>query len=257
MWRRVRFFFRERYWWIVAFFGVVLVLIGSCLAPTYTVWGAGLVGIGTSMLAAMLVSFAGPDGEETYRKFLQMGVKDFYANRTMVPSESWVDWLESAQRSCILLGQANGEWTRDDRFEPALVSRLIAGVQVEIFFLSPNSPAAKVRQKEDQQKLNTEKRITESITTLLQIRDRLTATARDRLTIRTYDAMPSLGVTWIDDWMLVTHYLAGFNNLTSPALRVESNPNPRSPYAVYAKNVDRIRDKFSEKVTDDAKFTNE
>jgi hypothetical protein len=51
--------------------------------------------------------------------------------------------------------------------------------------------------------------------------------------------------------MLVTHYLAGFNNLTAPALRVESSPTPRSPYAVYAKNVDRIREKFSAEVTDD------
>jgi len=257
-WRRVRFFFRERYWWIVAFIGVVLVLIGSCLSPMQPLVASALVGIGASMLAAMLVSFAGPDGEETYRKFLQMGVKDFYANRNMVPNESWVDWLEGSQRSCILLGQANGEWIRDDRFEPALVSRLIAGVQVEIFFLDPTSTAADVRQMEDQQKLDTKKRIKESIRALLQIRSRLTDTARKRLTIYTYDATPSLGVTWIDDWMLVTHYLAGFNNLTSPALRVESNPNPRSPYAVYAKNVDRIRAR-SKKVADEDvdKYTNE
>lgn len=64
-------------------------------------------------------------------------------------------------------------------------------------------------------------------------------------------------MTWIDDWMLVTHYLAGFNNLTSPALRVESIPKPRSPYAVYAKNVERIREKFSTEITDEnvGKFT--
>ncbi|HXP86526.1 MAG TPA: hypothetical protein VN841_17490 [Bryobacteraceae bacterium] len=105
------------------------------------------------MLAAMLVSFAGPDGEETYQNFLQMGVADFYANRNMVPNESWVDWLEGAQRTCILLGQAHGEWIRDDRFQPALVSRLIAGVHVQIFFLDPTKPVAEVRQKEDQQKL--------------------------------------------------------------------------------------------------------
>ena len=225
----------------------------------HTLLGSALVGIGASMLAAMLVSFAGPDGEETYRKFLQMGVTDFYANRNMVPNESWVDWLEGAQRSCILLGQAHGEWIRDDRFEPALVSRLIAGVQVQIFFLDPTTTAADVRQKEDQQKLATTKRIRDSIRELWAIRSRLNDTARDHLTVYTYHATPSLGVTWIDDWMLVTHYLAGFNNLTAPALRVESSPKPRSPYAVYAKNVDRIREKFSEIVTDDNvdKYTNE
>ena len=109
-------------------------LVGSFLSDEYALLSAALVGIGTSMLAAMLVSFAGPNGEETYQKFLQMGVTDFYPNRNMVPNECWVNWLEGAQRSCILFGQAHGEWIRDDRFEPALASRLIAGVEVEIFF---------------------------------------------------------------------------------------------------------------------------
>jgi len=217
----------------------------------HTLWGSALVGIGASMLAAMLVSFAGPDGEETYQKFLQMGVTDFYPNRNMVPTESWVDWLEGAQRNCVLLGQAHSEWIRDDRFEPALLSRLIAGVQVQIFFLDPTKEPADVRQKEDQQKLDTKKRIKGSIRALWDIRSRLPEAARDRLAIYTYDATPSLGVTWVDDWMLVTHYLAGFNNLTSPALRVESSPKARSPYAVYAKNVDRIREKFSMLVDQD------
>jgi hypothetical protein len=217
----------------------------------HILWGSALVGIGASMLAAMLVSFAGPDGEETYRKFLQLGVTDFYPNRNMVPNESWVDWLEGAQRRCVLLGQAHGEWIRDDRFEPALVGRLISGVQVEIFFLDPTTEAAEVRQKEDYQKLKTQTRIRDSIKALWEIRSRLDNAAKERLCIFTYAATPSLGVTWIDDWMLVTHYLAGFNNLTAPALRVESSPKPRSPYAVYAKNVDRIREKFSERVTDE------
>jgi len=203
------------------------------------------------MLATMLVSFAGPNGEETYQKFLQMGVTGFYANRSTVPNEYWVDWLEGAQRSCILLGQAHGEWIKDDRFESALVGRLIAGVKIEIFFLNPGTPEATVREKEDQQKLRTKERIRDSIRVLWKIRSQLNDAAKGRLTVYTYDATPSLGVTWIDDWMLVTHYLAGFSNLTAPALRVESSPNSRCPYAVYARNVDQIREKFSTKVTDD------
>ncbi len=203
------------------------------------------------MLAAMLVTFAGPNGEETYQKFLQMGVTDFYPNRNMVPKESWVDWLESAQRSCILLGQAHGEWIRDDRFEPALVGRLVAGVKIEIFFLNPNTSEADVREKEDQQKRHTKARIKESIRMLWEIRGRLNDTEKERLAIYTYAATPSLGVTWVDNWMLVTHYLAGFSNLTSPALRVEHGPSSRCPYAVYARNVDHIRDNRSKKVNDE------
>jgi hypothetical protein len=256
--RRLRFFFRERYWWIVLFFGVVLLLIGAFISSDHMRLGPALVGIGTSMLATMLVSFSGPDGDETYRDFLQLGVREFYANRNKVPNDSWVDWLESAQRSCLLLGIAHGNWTDDDRFEAALMSRLVAGIKIEILFLDPATEAADTREKEDHQKKTTKDRIRDSIRKLWEIRNRLPKDAQARLSIYTYTATPSLGVTWIDDWMLVTHYLAGFNNLTSPALKVESSPNPLSPYAVYAKNVERIRDMHSEKVSEEniEKFTN-
>lgn len=202
------------------------------------------------MLAAMLVSFFGPAGEDTYHKFLQMGVTDFYPSRNKVPTECWVDWLEGAQRQCTLLGQAHSEWIRDDRFEPALLSRLTAGVQVHILFLNPKARTADEREREDQQKVRTRDRIKNAIRDLWAIRSRIGSPARERLFIYTYDATPSLGVTWVDDWMLVTHYLAGFNNLTSPALRVESNSKARSPYAVYAMNVTRIREKFSTLIDD-------
>jgi hypothetical protein len=182
-----------------------------------------------------------------------MGVTNFYADRSLVPNESWVDWLAGAQRRCILLGQAHGEWIRDYRFKDALRNRLMEGVQVEVFFLDPTSHAADVREREDRQTPGTKERIKGSIKALWEIRKGLNdATTRDRLTVYTYSATPSLGVTWIDDWMLVTHYLAGLNNLTSPALRVEPSTKLRSPYAVYAKNVEQIRDPlYSTKVTDE------
>jgi hypothetical protein len=251
VWQRVRFHFREKYWWVVLFFGVVFTLVGWCLSPTHPTVGSALVGIGTSMLATMLVSFAGPDGDETYRNFLGLGVRGFYASRNKVANDLWVEWLEGAQRHCILFGIANGEWTRDEGFEPALASRLIAKVQIQVFFLDPNSPEADVREKEDQQKLELRGRIRASIRKLWEMRSRLNDDAKGRLSVYTYRATPSLGVTWIDDWMLVTHYLAGSNNLTSPALRVESIPKKGSPYAVYRKNVEEIREKFSTEVTDD------
>jgi Domain of unknown function (DUF5919) len=251
VWRRLRFFFRERYWWIVAFWGVVLVLVGSFLSILYPLFATALVGIGSSMIATMLVSFAGPDAGETYQKIIRMGVTEFYPNRKMVPNEWWVNSLESAQRTCILLGQAHGEWIRDDRFESALIGRLSAGIRIEIFFLDPTTSEASLREREDRhQRLETKSRIRNSIAALWAIRGKLNAAAKERLTVYTYDATPTVGVTWIGDWMLVTHYLAGFNNLTSPALRVRSNSDPRCPYDVYAKNVSQIREKFSTEVTE-------
>jgi hypothetical protein len=154
-----------------------------------------------------------------------------------------------AQRNAnamCLVGQAHGEWCLDTGFETALVERLRAGKTVEMFFLNPRGAGVELRQKEDRSGLkNTKARIRGSLKTVWDISQHLEEEARARLVIHVYDCTPSLGVTWIDDWMLVTHYLAGSVNLTSPALLVKSQPDAKSLYAVYGDNVDRIREKFS------------
>lgn len=217
-------------------------------------------GIGGSVIATVIVSLAGPLGEEVYQSFLRLGVTRFYSNRSLVENDQWVKWLRDAQMRCILLGHAHGEWCLDNGFEPALIDRLMAGVNVEIFFLNPKGAGADLRHQEDSLGLrNTKARIRNSIRAVWNISERLTGKARTRLTIYVYDSTPSLGVTWIDDWMLVTHYLAGSVNRTSPALRVESRPDSKSLYAVYEENINSIRIKFSTIVTKDNvdTYTNE
>ena len=66
-----------------------------------------------------------------------------------------------------------------------------------------------------------------------------------------YEATPSLGLTWIDGTMFVTHYLAGSINRTSPLLRIESRLGSDTLYAVYAENVRKIRDDFSTRITNE------
>jgi hypothetical protein len=59
-----------------------------------------------------------------------------------------------------------------------------------------------------------------------------------------YDSTPSTGATWIDDFMIVTHYLAGFPNRTSPAFKIE-DVGPESLFSVFKLNIERIREKVS------------
>ena len=191
--------------------------------------------------------------EEAYQRFLRVGVTNFYANRKQVPNDDWVKWLRSAKRRCILLGHAHGEWCKDPGFRPALIDRLRNRVQVEIFFLNPDGLAAQLRHKEDSTGLrDTKKRIRRSLRVVWAIRNGLEPSAKERLKLYVYDATPSLGVTWIDDFMVVTHYLASFTNLTSPALVVEPGPYSdtlETLYAVYEQDVEGIRANFSAEIT--------
>jgi hypothetical protein len=210
-------------------------------------------GIGASVLATAIVSFAGPSGEEAYQRFLSLGVTNFYSSRNQVPNGDWVRRLCDAKHRCILLGQAHGNWLEDPGFQPALVDRLRNGVHVEMFFLDPGGKAVQLRQQEDSIGIrDTKTRIRKSLRAIWKIRSELEPTLKEQLRIYVYDATPSLGVTWIDSVMLVTHYLAGSSNLTSPALVVEPRPVSDTPYATYDQNVSRIRaSSFTHEVTAD------
>jgi hypothetical protein len=250
--RRTGYFFKQNYWRGLLIAGLALESFAAVFWESYPRFAGVLAGIGGSILATVIVTWAGPAGEVVYQSFLRLGVAKFWSDRSLVPKDQWVMWLKSTPIRCILLGQAHGEWCLDTGFEPALVERLRMGRTVEIFFLNPKGAGVELRQKEDRSGLmNTKARIRGSLRAVWDISQGLEEEVRTRLTIYVYDATPSLGVTWIDDWMLVTHYLAGSVNLTSPALLVKSQPDSKSLYAVYEGNVNRIKEKFSERVTQD------
>jgi hypothetical protein len=223
------------------------VLAGGASVAWYYGWigqirGSLLVGIGSSAIAAALVAYLGPFSEAAYRRFISLGIDRAWPSREAVNKRDWVDWLGTATYKCVLLGIAHGEWCRDPRFPPALRDCLERGVRVKILFLNPNSGPAQLRAREEQKKRITTDAIRKSIGFVWDFREDLTAGVRDRLSVYVYDATPSCGLTWIDDFMIVTHYLAGLPNRTSPALRV-SPPHigmESSLYSIYAENLQNI-----------------
>lgn len=256
--RRIKFFFTLNHSHGIFWTGLVLAILGGAFWQSTPRIAGLLAGIGGSILATVIVTLLSPATADVYQSFLRLGVTKFWANRNMVENDQWVKWLRQAQMRFILLGHAHGEWIRDDGFEPALIERLKAGKTVEIFFLDPNGDGAALRQKEEKEKRDTRDTIRRSISALWEISKALDAGARGKLTIYVYDSTPSLGVTWIDNWMLVTHYLAGSTNRTSPALKVEAQPDATCPYAVYEHNVNHIRDRSTIVTTENIrKYTNE
>jgi hypothetical protein len=205
------------------------------------------VSVGSSLIAAALVTLLSPVSREVYQRFLRLGIQDVYPSRDEIPKKQWTAWLRGARHRCVLLGIANNNWCRDGDFEPALFDRLRSKVDVEIFFLDPTSQEVVTRGKEDEGR-NTEETIRKSIQMVWGLREKLASDSQlqQRLKLYVYGATPSSGMTWVDSIMIVTHYLAGFANVTSPALiakPVQNSPGERDLYSTYAENLERIRDR--------------
>jgi hypothetical protein len=117
-----------------------------------------------------------------------------------------------------------------------------------MLFLRPDSQPAETRTLEESVRRNTADAIRESIKFVWELRGSLPAGVRDRLRLYVYNATPSCGLTWIDDFMIATHYLAGLPNRTSPALRVKPPQfgMEQSLYNVYSENLQNIESRSTE-----------
>jgi len=251
---RVTLFFRKSSSALISALGFALVIAGISLAQCrdYATLAAVLTGIGGSLLAAAIVFFLSPANDEFYQKFLALGITDAFPSRNAIEYGFWVQWLRRAQSNCTLFGIAHGEWCRDREFPDALADRLRHNVGVKMFFLNPNKPVAETRAKEDAVRKMKET-IQNSIRFMWKLRSGLEEAPQRRLKLYVYDATPTCGATWIDSSMLVAHYLAGFPNLTSPALIVDwvsSGAGTPDLYSVYKENIEKIEKDFSTEITD-------
>jgi len=211
--------------------------------------GSLFIGIGSSVIAAAIVAFLSPFSEYAFRRFIALGIDKVWSSRETVPEQNWVQWIREAENSCILLGVAHGNWFDDDGFKPALIDRLKHGVSVKILFLNPDKPAADIRAREEargKHHRDTKQKIRKAIKRAWEIRETLEPGVRKRLRLYVYEATPSCGLTWVDDRMIVTHYLAGLVDLTSPAVLLKpAQIGMGGLFDVYAKNFDKIETEWT------------
>src|SRR5216684_2919457 len=111
--------------------------------------GSLLVGVGAAVIAAAIFAYLTPFNEPAFRKFLSLGIEDFWPSRNKIDEDYWVDRVHGAKESCTLLGIAHGKWCEDKRFHPTLSERLNHGVMFKMLFLNPDSSAAELRATEE------------------------------------------------------------------------------------------------------------
>ena len=230
---------------VAGLLGLFLAIIGASLAACerLTQLSTILVSVGTSLIAAAVVTYLSPVSREVYQKFVGLGIGDVFPSRDDIPKRHWCGWIRQARHQCVLLGIANNNWCGDGDFEPSVLKAVRSGVEIKVLFLSPVGNARKTRAHEDNRR-DLESVIRSSIKFVWEdVRGKLDREpeAQNLLKLYVYDATPSSGMTWIDDrFMVVTHYLAGFANVTSPALIVKpviDDPDGRDLYRTYEENV--------------------
>jgi hypothetical protein len=228
--------------------GLVLAVVSSLLwyrAVIDPIVGSLLVGVGAAVIAAAIFAYLSPFNEPAFRRLLSLGVEEVWSSRQEIEDPYWVDRLHGAQENCTLLGIAHGKWCDDVRFAPTLSERLNHGVMFKMFFLNPESSAAELRAIEEKRQKNgrdTRDAIRRSINTMWTFRQELEPGVRDRLRLYVYKATPSCGLMWIGQTMVVTHYLPGLPDVTSPALLVTPPAGgiEKSLYNTYARNVESM-----------------
>ena len=236
--------------------GVVLISVGGVFALQGWGYRASVIsGVGGSLVAAAIVTLLSPANSEEFQTFKSLGIRFIKLNRNKIDGDNWCRWIRDARQHCTMLGIAHHGWCGDGEFPEAVRLGVGRGVDIKFFFLNPLGALADQRAKEDLRAArNTKQEIRDSIRFMWQLKSGLPPEVRGHFKLFIYEATPSSGTTWVDEFMIVTHYLAGFPNVTSPTLTVvpakSTEQGKHDLYDIYRENVRKIEEKFATEITE-------
>jgi hypothetical protein len=103
--------------------------------------------------------------------------------------------------------------------EEKLKGAVARGVEVEILFLNPESTIAAQRETEEIVRA-TRRDTVNAMSWFMTLKESLAGPESARLSLKIYDSLPTCGITWVDTYFLVSHYLAGEANRFAPGFVV-------------------------------------
>jgi hypothetical protein len=149
-----------------------------------------------------------------------LGVRRLFLDRNQeMSNEHWSALMRSATQHYRVIGVANHGYVRPGNVaasKEAFRTILERKVPVEIIWLNPASDLMRRREAEEQR--TTGRDAIDAILWFWDFRANLKPALQKRLTLMCYDALPTCGITWVDDFFIVTHYLAYENDKTCPGL---------------------------------------
>jgi hypothetical protein len=204
--------FQRRSLQLTGVIALALIAIGVVAGPTKTM-GAVLVSLGTALLSSVVVAAVALEREDFAQSMLDHGLQRLFENRKTAFADSyWTGLVRNVRSHYRVLGTANHGYLFDEQarkdtgesFRDAIVKRRVA---VEMLWLRPDSDIARLREAEEGRR--TIEDTLESIVFFWEFRESLPDDSRERFALREYDTLPSCGLTWADDQMIVTTTLQG------------------------------------------------
>jgi hypothetical protein len=224
---RVLLQFQRKTLWIAAVAAGLGIALSAFLKPTHTRGGAIVLAISASVLASLIVAAIALERATEASEFQRAGVTNIFVDRLSdIPVGAWTKLLAGATKHFRVLGTSNHGYLNSDdaknETEAALRSAVRRKhVKVEFLWLPPDGELAKLREEEEGERTLRADGC-EAIMFFYELRSKLEDKQPERVSLREYKSLPTCGITWADDSLVVTHYLAGRLNLRAPGLVLNS-----------------------------------
>jgi hypothetical protein len=213
-------------------FAALAALLGIALAgvfnPTHAPGAAIALAVSASVLASLIVAAIALERAAIADDFTAAGVMRIFVNRKKdIPDEAWARLLAGVHDHFKVLGTSSHGYLNDstakEDTEQAIRKALTRPkVTVEFLWLNPESQLAKIRESEEGVRALVSDTC-EAIAFFYDLAASLPPEQAERVSLRVYKSLPTCGITWADDYLIVTHYLAGRLNLRAPGLILNAN----------------------------------
>jgi len=219
--------FRRRALWISGLAACLGIVIACFLDPVTTREGAIILSISASVLASLVVAAIALERNEFADYLIGLGIDQVFKDRLQeIPPKLWTDLLAGVQHHFYVLGMANHGYLNNigakEETREALTKALRRkNVRVEFLWLDPTTTLAENREDEEG-KRGLRRDACESIIFFWELAQNLEKKQRDRLSLREYTSLPTCGITWADNQLIVTHYLAAQLNLRAPGMVLDA-----------------------------------
>ncbi len=247
-------------------------LVAGLLNPVTTIEGALVLSISASVLASLIVAAIALERNEFADYLLGLGIAQVFQDRLHeIDEKLWTDLLGGVEQHFFVLGMANHGYLNSDvakqETQDALKKALAReDVRVQFLWIDPESRAALTREAEEGER-GLRRDVCDSILWFSSVATELPAPQRARLSLREYSSLPTCGITWADNQLIVTHYLAGELNQRAPGIVLDATqplvrravgkvqrrpPNPPALARTYINNYREVASEaWSTEISDD------
>jgi hypothetical protein len=215
---------------LAAAIGVAATAIGGSLGVA-SFWGVVCVGGGTALVTAAVYAWITSLREDFAETLTELGIDDVFADRhAYMRGGRWSELMRRARRHYRVLGTANHGYIRNTPTTEQTIADLRVllsrkDLQIEFLWLAPDSEMAGLRNDQEADR-DTIADTAKSIVWFWDFKRELKPVEQSRFSLKEYTDLPTCGLTWCDDEIIVSNYLAASLNLDSPGM-ILVNPSLR------------------------------